>query len=133
MATLEQLEGLLAEALQCLDDSAGLVRELPELETNPNLKLLGHSINNIWEVREQIHSLRPDLKPPFVLEHDQDKLRYDKLDEISHQAHAAKTSGNVAQASALFARLRSSSAAGYFCMVAEAGLFRLSERKSIDA
>ena len=33
MATFEELDGLLAEALQCLNDAAGLVRELPQLDT----------------------------------------------------------------------------------------------------
>jgi hypothetical protein len=41
MATFEELDGLLAEALQCLNDAAGLVRELTQLETKPSLLLLG--------------------------------------------------------------------------------------------
>lgn len=73
MATLDSLEYLLAQALDCLDQSAKLVREIEELETKPNLMLLGLAINSAWELREKVHKLRPNLKPSFVSEYEENK------------------------------------------------------------
>ena len=50
MATFEELDGLLAEALQCLNDAAGLVRELTQLDGKPSLMHLGHAINEACSV-----------------------------------------------------------------------------------
>jgi hypothetical protein len=49
------------------------VREIEELETKPNLMLLGLAINSAWELREKVHKLRPDLKPSFVSEYEENK------------------------------------------------------------
>ena len=92
MATFEELDGLLAEALQCLNDAAGLVRELTQLETKPSLMHLGHAISEAWELRGHVHRIRPDLKPPFVVEYEEDRVRYNKLSEISKEAHQLEES-----------------------------------------
>lgn len=130
MATFEELDGLLAEALQCLNDAAGLVRELTQLETKPSLMHLGHAISEAWELRGHVHRIRPDLKPPFVVEYEEDRVRYNKLSEISKEAHQLEESGRSSEARGKFLDLRTASVRGYFQMVAEAGLFRISENES---
>lgn len=128
MADLDSLEHLLAEALHCLNESAGLVREIEELETKSNLKLLGSAINSAWELRDIVHKLRPDLKPPFVVEYEENKIRYEQLSEISKKARAAEMSKDMDLASKLFQELRQAAKDGYFCILAEAGLYRLKEK-----
>ena len=130
MATFDELDGLLAEALQCLNDAAGLVRELTQLETKPSLMHLGSAINEAWELREKVHGIRPDLEPPFVTEYKEDRIRYHKLSEISKEAHQLEESGRASEARAKFLELRTASVRGYFQMVAEAGLFRISEERA---
>jgi hypothetical protein len=132
MASFEELDGLLAEALQCLNDAAGLVRELTQLETKPSLMHLGNAIYEAWELRERVHGIRPDLKPPFVVEYEEDRIRYNKLSEISKEAHELEDSGRSSEARAKFLDLRTASVRGYFQMVAEAGLFRISENEGGD-
>ena len=114
MATFEELDGLLAEALQCLNDAAGLVRELTQLETKPSLMHLGHAINEAWELRGHVHRIRPDLKPPFVVEYEEDRVRYNKLSEISKKAHQLEDSGRSSEARGKFLDLRAASVRGYF-------------------
>ena len=133
MATFEELDGLLAEALQCLNDAAGLVRELTQLETKPSLMHLGHAISEAWELRGDVHRIRPDLKPPFVVEYDEDKVRYNTLSEISKEAHQLEESGRSSEARGKFLDLRTASVRGYFQMVAEAGLFRIAENESSNS
>jgi len=100
MATFEELDGLLAEALQCLNDAAGLVRELTQLEIKPSLMHLDHAISEAWELRGHVHRIRPDLKPPFVVEYEEDRVRYNTLSEISKEAHQLEESGSSHRVSA---------------------------------
>jgi hypothetical protein len=124
MATIESLEALLAQSLQCLDSAAAELRERSELDLKRNLKRLGNAINDIWAFREEIHRLRPDLKPPFVSENASDPERYDRLQDRATAAHNLEESGNLEIASEAYEQLRLAAKRGYFCTVAEAGLFR---------
>jgi hypothetical protein len=92
--------------------------------------LLGSAINSAWELREKVHALSPDLKPSFVAEYEEDKIRYEQLSEVSGKAHAAEAEKNFELTEKLFKELRQSAKSGYFCMVAEAGLYRLRENQS---
>ncbi len=67
------LDILLGEALGCLNEAAGLVRDIPELEDKPNLSDLGKAIAHAWEVRNRVHTQWPELKPDFVKEYEVDK------------------------------------------------------------
>ncbi len=127
-ATLESLELLLAEAAQCLDDAAGELRELPQLDLNRNLRRIGTAVNAVWDFRDELHKARPDLRPNFVAESDADPERYSQLSERSKEAHRLEESGEGARAVEAFSALRAAAKRGYFCMVAEAGLFRLHEQ-----
>ena len=60
-------------------------------------------------------------------------MRYDELSVVSRHAHALEENGQMDEAHAKFLQLRSSAGSGYFRMVAEAGLFRLSGRSTSGA
>ncbi len=124
MANLESLEALLAEALQCLDESAGLIRAIPQLNVDQNLRRVGHAIHSVWDIQDEIYTLRPDLKPSFVAEYEQDSKRYEKLSELANRAHALEAAGNLSEARALFNSLCIAAVSGHFRIVGEAGLYR---------
>ena len=132
MATIESLEGFLAEAAQCLNDAAGELRELPQVELERNLRRIGTAMNAVWDFRDEIHKLRPDLKPNFVTEIEADHERYNQLSERSTEAHRLEDAGDLEGALEEFGALRDSAKRGYFCMLAEAGLFRIAEKKSAN-
>jgi hypothetical protein len=128
-ASLESLEGLLAEAAQCLNDAAGELRELPQVNLDRNLRRIGAAMNEVWDIRDELHKLRPDLKPIFVVESETDHERYAQLSERTEEAHRLEEAGDLAQAAEAFRALRKAAAGrGYFSIEAEAGLFRLAER-----
>ena len=127
MKTIELIEARLAEALQALADAARFVRKAEELDTNKNLHRLGHAINSAWEVREEVHKLRPDLKPIFVKEADVNYARYEELGELSQTAYLAEAKGDWEKAKVLFRELKEAARHGYFVQVAEAGLYRIIE------
>jgi hypothetical protein len=127
-ATLESLEGLLAEAAQCLNDAAGELRALPQVELDRNLRRIGTAINAVWDFRDELHRLRPDLRPNFVVEGDTDHERYVRLSERAKEAHQLEAAGELDRAAEAFSALRVAARRGYFSIEAEAGLFRLTEK-----
>jgi hypothetical protein len=72
-------------------------------------------------------------KPPFVAEYEEDRVRYNKLSEISKEADQFEESGRSSEARGKFLDLRAASVRGYFKMMAEAGLFRISENESSNS
>ncbi len=128
MATFESLEGLLAEALECLDESANLIRGIPQMNTDQNLRRVGNAINSLWDIRDEIHTVRPDLKPTFVVEFERNRERYETLSELANQAYALEASGSLGEARALFGNLCTAAVTGYFRTVGEAGLYRVSQK-----
>jgi hypothetical protein len=127
MKAIELLEARLAEALQAHDDAAGFVRKAEEVDTDKNLRRLGHAINSAWEVREEVHNARPDLKPNFVEEAEVNYERYEDLSKISQSAYLAEESNDLNKAKDLYLKLKESARQGYFVMVAESGLYRISQ------
>ncbi len=125
----EKLDILLGEALERLDAAAGLVRAIPGLDDTTNLRDLGRAIWHSWEVRERLYRQWPRLRPDFVAESQADPQRYERMQELVARAIAAEEVGSLEAAEAAFQELRATSSYGYFKLQAEAGLFRLQERK----
>ncbi len=63
----ESLDELLAAAAHKLDSAAALIRDL-DLAPDANIKKLGESLVNIFEIQGEIYAVRPDLRPEFLRE-----------------------------------------------------------------
>ena len=127
MGSLEQFDLLLGEALECMDKAAGEVREIIAVNQKDCLRRLGRAIAELWEIREAIYGIRPDLKRDFVQEYEQDKERYEKLHHKHKQADLAEKQGELELARRLYQELLDTSGFGFFHLVAEAGLYRVSK------
>ena len=123
------LDILLGEALERLDRAAGKVREIPELDENTNNKNLGRAIVEIWEVRERMYQHWPELKLSFVSEIEEDENRYYTLASLLAEGLKHEKAGNLKEAESAYQNVRKVSSYGYFKMQAEAGLYRLIEKK----
>jgi hypothetical protein len=119
------LDALIGEALECLNEAARAVRELPVDPVDDNLQKLGAAIIEVWGVRERLYALRPDLKRDFVVESEVNIERYDTLSKDFEAAALAEREGNLEQATVLFRKLLDESKFGFFKLCAEAGLYRL--------
>jgi hypothetical protein len=128
MKAIKLIESRLAEALQALDEAAGFVRDAEEIDTRENLKRLGHAINCAWELREEVHKIRPDLKPNFVIEASDNYARYEELSKLSQLAHSAEENKDWEKSKKLYVELKKTARRGYFVMVAESGLYRIIEK-----
>jgi len=56
----ESLDKLLTAAASQLNDAAGLIRDL-DLAPDSNIKKVGESLVNIFEIQQEIYAVRPDL------------------------------------------------------------------------
>jgi len=127
MASLEHLDFLLGEALENIMEAAREVRELHSADTKERLKLLGTATFQLWQIRDAIYRLNPELKRDFVREYEQDKERYEELMKSVNAAVQAERGSHPETAMKLYEQLMRTSRFGFFRMVAEAGLYRISK------
>ena len=127
MANPAHLDALVGEALECLNEAVQSVRALQIAPVDDNVDKLGAAIVEVWEVRQRLYALRPDLKRDFVVEYEVNVKRYETLSKVHEEAAAAEREGNLAQATSLYRKLLHESQFGFFKLCAEAGLYRLSD------
>lgn len=129
MSRLRELDVILGEALEYANDSARVIRECSEIDTKKNLYRVGHAINSLWEIREQIYAVNPELKQDFVSEFERDENRYDAMSELYSSAWQAEESGQFGEAERLYKELLQQSNYGHFRRLAEAGLYRVGVKR----
>jgi hypothetical protein len=129
MASFEQLDLLLGEALENMMGAAGEIRALDTEYTEEFIKHIGMATLELWQIRDRIYSLYPDITRDFVTESEKDWPRYEKLTELFHRAYGAEDQGDCASAQALYKELLSSGHYGWFKLLAEAGLYRTRDKE----
>lgn len=126
MASVDELDFLLGEALGNIMRACGQVTTLDLQKSGKHLSHMGKAIYELWEVREVLHSMRPDIEPAYIREMDSDPVRYEELKQLREKAGSAEENGEAGSAHVLYAELLSRSRQGWFRMLAEAGLYRTS-------
>ena len=133
MASLEHLDLLIGEALENIMRASNEVRRIKNLDEKHVLMRIGRAVSELWEIRDEIYELKPELKRDFIIEYRQDKQRYETLSDIERRAYEAENNGNINNASNLYQELLSISHYGYFRLLAEAGLYRVSKFPAIQS
>lgn len=132
MASYEHLDLLLGQALECMDEAAGEIRALSIFNQKEMLKHIGRAIVELWESRDAIYEIRPDIKRDFVTEYSTDKQRYEDLNLIQMEASQAERDCNFELAKIKYEKLLDESGYGFFKLIAESGLYRVSGIKRND-
>ncbi|AWB66207.1 hypothetical protein C2869_07055 [Saccharobesus litoralis] len=122
---LEKLDYELGQALEKLGTSAKLVRYIESQGFDFSLRKIGDCSISLWDIREQIYSLAPELKPSFIQEFEADRSRFDTLSKLSRQAKKLENDQKFQEASQVYKKLLAQSEHGHFRRVAEAGLYRV--------
>ena len=115
-----------------MDDAAREIKALSVINQKEWLKHIGRSIVELWEVRNAIYELKPEIKRDFVIEYSNDKQRYEDLNFIHKEAAKAEDSGDYISAIHNYMELLEKSKFGFFKLIAEAGLYRCANRKNED-
>jgi hypothetical protein len=63
--SLEALDEMLRSAASTLDAAAAVIRDL-DLAPERNVKKIGETLINIFEIQHEIYAIRPDLRPDFL-------------------------------------------------------------------
>lgn len=124
MPTFEHIVLLLGQALECMEEAASEIRELSLVKQDEMLKHIGRSIVELWEVRDVIYDIRPDIKRDFAKEYSNDQQRFEDLNVIQRKAAEAERAGDYDLSLNIYNDLLSKSKYGYFQLLAEAGLYR---------
>ena len=130
MASFEQLDLLLGEALENMMGAVQEIRALNTEKTEEYIRHIGMATGELWAIREDIYSVRPDIKRDFHVEIEHDPQRYEELSELCERAGVAEEKGDLALARSLYTELLGKSHYGWFKLRAEAGLYRTSEEKN---
>lgn len=130
MASLAHFDLLLGDALEQLMDASAEIRELEGIEKKAFLMKIGRVVSELWNIREQVYKIRPELTRDFVLEHKQDRTRFEMLNQVYQEGSKLEKSGDFTTAENMYQKLRRLSRSGYFLLLAEAGLYRISLKKS---
>lgn len=129
MSSIEHLDMLLGDALERIVEAADEIREIDYLDQKECLKVIGRSVTELWKIREHIYKINPELKRDFIIEHKQDKARFENLNEIYKKAAKSEKKGEYNSAKGYYTNLYEESRYGYFKLIAEAGLYRLSKEQ----
>jgi hypothetical protein len=116
--------GLIGEALECATEAGRKVRELGLEPPSSYLHKIGVAVHELWEIRDALYKLHPDIKRDFVSESEVDEIRFNALTALHAEALAAEADGRIAEAAAKFQQLLADSKFGFFKLCAEAGLWR---------
>ncbi len=133
MASLEHLDLLLGEALECIEKAASEIRELNLSDSKQIMLFVGNAVGQLWGVREILYKQKPELKRDLAIEIEQDKKRWEDLNEINLKARKAESNHEIHEAMRLFDELLTTSRFGYFRLLAEAGLYRVSKMQEKKA
>lgn len=131
MASLEHLDILLGDSLERLVEASDEVRNIQvfdDVNKKRLLRRMGRLVSEIWSFRDEIYGIEPSLKRDFILEHEQDRERYESLNKLHLEAFEMEKIDNIDLARELYQQLYSVSRFGYFRLLAESGLYRVSHR-----
>ena len=130
MVSMEQLDLLLGEALENMMGAVAELRGLNLQESTEHMKHIGRATMELWDIRDALYAVRPDIKRDFVIESKQDPVRFERLSQLHEKAGVAEKAGDRALAQSLYNELRTLSPYGWFRLLAEAGLYRTSGQGS---
>jgi hypothetical protein len=129
MASFEQLDLLLGEALENMLGAAQEIRALGTPKEKDYIRHIGMVTTELWAIREDVYSVRPDIKRDFVAEHERDPQRFEELNDLHIRARIAEGEGDIDSARTRYIELLHRSQYGWFTLLAEAGLYRMSKQK----
>jgi len=128
MSQLDEIDKFIGEALENITVAAKLIRTNDELDTDINLLPIGKATYALWEVRNTIYKIQPDLTPDFVNELSENKIQYEELSKTHELACSFEEDGQFKEALTAFEALLLKAKIGHFKRLAEAGLYRVSQK-----
>lgn len=125
------IEHLMVEALDRIMLIAPLIKGVPELDRKKNVQRVGRAICELHDIRDEIYSLYPEIKPDIAKEVEADGWKeYGEKQKEIEEAYLSEENGDIEKANQIFLSILSKYDSGSFKMQAEAGLYRCGKQNS---
>ena len=98
MASIESLHEKLLLASSLLNEAAEEIRDIPLSSTSDNIFNIGKALAEIYEVRQVIYVVRPNLKPVELDERTGDEEANKRLGVLLDKAYQEVRNGNTNKA-----------------------------------
>jgi hypothetical protein len=119
MREIEKLEKLLAKACGALSEAASDVSMLPEDSRGRVKRSIADALVRAWDARDVIHAIRPELKPEYAVQAENDPEAHQAYCTAVAAALQLASSGSQARASAVMREFASTTSSAYFANLAE--------------
>lgn len=113
--------------MRALGDIPFFLKDVEELYTAENKRIIGGSIYDLGNLRKMIYRLDPTLEPKEMLLYENDEKSYRKLALLAAEACKLEESGEYQKAKIKFKSLLSESDILHFQHIAQAGLYRINK------
>ena len=130
MKNLREIEELLCVAMRALGDIPHFLKNIEELYTTENKRIIGGSIYDLGNIRKEIYKLDPTLEPQEMSLYENNETRYHELASLTAEAFNMEESGRYQEAKIKYETLLSKSKIPHFQHFAQAGLYRINEKIS---
>ena len=98
MASIESLHEKLLHASSLLNEAAEEIRDIPLSSTSDNIFNIGKALAEIYDVKQVIYIVRPDLKPIELEERKGDAEANIRLGLVLDRAYQGVRNGNTHKA-----------------------------------
>ena len=98
MASIESLHEKLLHASSLLNEAAEEIRDIPLSSTSDNIFNIGKALAEIYDVKQVIYIVRPDLKPIELDERTGDEVANKRLGALLDVVYQEVRNGNTHKA-----------------------------------
>jgi hypothetical protein len=130
MEASKKISQLIHIATNALGETGPLYKEVSGLDREKSLKTLGKALMTIWEIRDSICELHPELISDQWKLINQDEEAFKAEGELMQKAEAAEQEGNFQLAKKLYKQIEAESKIQDYRIFSQAGLYRVSATES---
>jgi len=130
MDTPKKISQLLRLATNALSETGHLYKEVEGLDREKSLKTLGKALMAIWEIRDSLSVLHPELTSDQSVLMNQNEETFKAEGELMQKAETAEQAGNLQLAKQLYQQIESGSQIRDYRIYAQAGLHRVTTKES---
>ncbi|MBR1375037.1 MAG: hypothetical protein IJ566_03040 [Cardiobacteriaceae bacterium] len=126
---LKNCDIYLGEILELLNEVLVEIKENKEEGIYKDLfSALSREMLNFWDIREKIYQAEPDIKRDFLLEIEEDKERFESLNNQLQQALSLYQEDNFQAAKEAFNQVLNKAKSGYFVNICKAKIYDCDEQ-----
>jgi hypothetical protein len=97
MNPLDELHEMLADCRAKLDMCVSKIKK-SELDSEKNIKSIGHALAHLYDINDTIYKLRPELKPEYLKEGSYDEAELEKFSKLMFESEILRENCKIESA-----------------------------------